>query len=323
MEKLPVQPGVVCHVLRHSRTVLLILVLAAVSTPAAQPDSSTTRQQEVDLKRLGYVGVGAAGLHWYGFRQLEKNWWQGEKVPLRLVHDWSGDSYLNLDHASHFMWGLFLAQATGDLYRWIGFSPRTAALLGSLSSIAEMFYVEYRDGRYGHWGFSTPDATADVLGALVPLVHASVPATRVVRFKLSYFPSPLFRYGHVRQAGGHPYVLSFMDDYEGMTFWMVMDPRPLLPGHAAGRWPDWLGVAVGVGAQGLHGYGRTSRGPDRWDPDLPDAQREIYLSLDFDFAHSLGNFEVLRRFTPYFRLVRFPTPALRIHPTPTLYLLYF
>ena len=186
-----------------------------------------------------------------------------------------------------------------------------------------MFYIEYRDGRYGHWGFSIPDATGDVLGALVPLIHANFPATQMVQFKLSYFPSPLYRYGNARQASGHPYAPSFMDDYEGMTFWMVINPKPMLPKHAAERWPDWLGVAVGAGAQGLHGYGRKSRGPDRWYPDLPDAQREIYLSLDFDFAHSLGNFEVLRKFTPYFRLLRFPTPALRIHPTPTFYFFYY
>lgn len=323
MEELPVQLGTVCHVLRYSRMVLLILVFAATATPAAQPDSSETRQQEIDLKRLGYVGVGAAGLHWAGYRYLKSIWWQGEQISLRFIHDWPGDTYLNLDHASHFMWGLFLAQTTGDLYHWIGFSPRTAALLGSLSSIAEMFYIEYRDGRYGRWGFSIPDATGDVLGALVPLIHTNFPATQIVRFKLSYFPSPLYRYGKVRQASGHPYAPSLMDDYEGMTFWMVINPKPLLPKHAADRWPDWLGVAVGVGAQGLHGYGRKSRGPDRWYPDLPDAQREIYLSPDFDFAHSLGNFEVLRKFTPYFRLLRFPTPALRIHPTPAFYLFYF
>ena len=53
-----------------------------------------------------------------------------------------------------------------------------------------MFYIEYRDGRYGHWGFSIPDATGDVLGALVPLIHANFPATQMVQFKLSYFPSP-------------------------------------------------------------------------------------------------------------------------------------
>ena len=102
-----------------------------------------------------------------------------------------------------------------------------------------------------------------------------------------------------------------------------MNPKPLLPEHAAEIWPDWLGVAVGVGAQGLHGYGHKSRGPDRGYPDLPDAQREIFLSLDFDFSHFFRNHDVLRKFTPYFRLLRFPAPALRIHPTLTFYLVFF
>ena len=316
-------PGTVRHILQYSRVILLFLVLPVVSTQAGQPDSSKTRQREIHIKRLVYVGVGAAGVHWAGYRYLDRNWWQGKRVPFRFVRDWSGDTYLNLDHGGHFMWGIFFAQITRDLYHWIGFSPRTALLLGSLSSLAEMLYIEYRDGRYDQWGFSVPDATADVLGALVPLMYEYIPVSRALQFKYGYFPSALYRNRKTRQAGGRPYVPSTIDDYEGMTFWMVMNPKPLLPEHAAEIWPDWLGVAVGVGAQGLHGYGHKSRGPDRGYPDLPDAQREIFLSLDFDFSHFFRNHDVLRKFTPYFRLLRFPAPALRIHPTLTFYLVFF
>ena len=315
--------GKVCHIFLYLGVILLFLVLSVVSTQADQPDSSKTRQREIHLNRLIYVGVGAAGVNWAGGRYLDRNWWQGKKVPFRFVHDWSGDTYLNLDHGGHFMWGIFFAQITRDLYHWIGFSPRTAVLLGSLSSLGEMLYIEYRDGRYEQWGFSTPDAAADVLGALIPLIHTYFPVTQAVRFKYGYFPSTLYRDRNVRRASGRPFVPSIIDDYEGMTFWMVVNPKPLLPKDAAEIWPDWLGVAVGVGAQGLHGYGRKSRGSDRGYPDLPDAQREIYLSLDFDFGHLLGDREVLRKFTPYFRLRRFPTPALRIYPTPTFYLVCF
>ena len=311
------------HILRYWRMVFLFLVFAVVSTPADQPDSSKTRQKEIQITRLIYVGVGTVGINWAGFRYLERNWWQGKKVPFRLVHDWSGDTNLNLDHGGHFMSGIFFAQITGDFFRWIGFSPRTAVLLGSLSSLAELLYIEYRDGRYDQWGFSVPDATADVLGALIPFIHENIPATQTVRFKYGYFPSPLYRDRNLRRVSGRPYVPSFVDDYEGMTFWIVVNPRPLLPKHADQIWPDWLGVAVGMGAKGLHGYGQNSRGSDRGYSDLPDAQREIYLSPDFDFVHLLSNYEIFRRFTPYFRLRRFPAPALRIYPTLAVHLVNF
>ena len=221
------------------------------------------------------------------------------------------------------MAGILLAQVAGDLYSWIGFAPRTALLLGSMSSLTELLYVEYRDGRSDRWGFSTPDAAADVLGALVPLVHSYVPATRPIHFKYGYFPSPLYRHRNLRRVSGRPFVPSFIDDYEGMTFWMVMNPAPLLNEHATAIWPAWLGLAVGVGTQGLRGVARNSRGPERAYPELPDAQREIYLSLDFDYAHFLGHVRVLRKFTPYLRLRRFPAPALRLHPTRTFYWVLF
>ena len=221
------------------------------------------------------------------------------------------------------MGGIFLAQAASDLYSWTGFAPRTALLLGSFSSLAELLYIEYRDGRSDKWGFSTPDAAADALGALLPLVHYCLPATRAVRFKYGYFPSPLYRHRDPRRTTGRPFVPSFIDDYEGMTFWVVTNPSPLLSEYGAAGWPAWLGVALGVGAQGLHGFAGNSRGPERAYPELPDARREFYLSLDFDYAHFLGKVGVLRKFTPYLRLRRFPGPALRLHPTRTFYWVLF
>ena len=318
------KPGRVRRIILYSLVTPVILVLSDVSTPADEPDSSKSGERDINYTRLTLAGIGASGVHWLGYRYLDSNWWDGdETVRFRVVHDWSGDSLLNLDHCGHLVSGIFLAQTAGDLYSWIGFRRQTAVLLGSLSSIAELLYIEYRDGRYDQWGFSVPDATADVLGALVPLMYEYIPVSRALQFKYGYFPSALYRNRKTRQAGGRPYVPSTIDDYEGMTFWMVMNPKPLLPEHAAEIWPDWLGVAVGVGAQGLHGYGHKSRGPDRGYPDLPDAQREIFLSLDFDFSHFFRNHDVLRKFTPYFRLLRFPAPALRIPPTLTFYLVLF
>ena len=309
---------------RYLRLIFPLVVFLCASAAADQADSSKTRQQGIHLKRLAYVGVAAAGVHWVGYRYFERTWWQGQNTGrFRVVYDWSGDTLLNMDQSGHFMAGILFAQTARDLYYWIGFSPRTAMLLGSLSSIAELLYIEFRDGRFDQWGFSIPDATADVLGALIPLIHAYIPASQAVRFKFSYFSSALYRDRKARQASGRPFVPSIIDDYEGMTFWMVLNPKPLLRGQAAEVWPNWLGVAVGVGAQGLHGFNHKSRGADRGYPKLPEAQREILLSLDFDFAHFLRDCEAFRKFMPYLRLSRFPTPALRIYPTRTFYLLYF
>ena len=308
----------------YSLVTLIFLLVAYTTAPADEPDSSRSRRRDIHLGRLAYVGIGACGIHWLGYRYLESNWWDGQgSSRFRFVHDWSGDSLLNLDHFGHIISGIFLARTARDVYSWIGFRRKTAVLLGSLTSMAELLYIEYRDGRTDRWGFSVPDVTADAIGALVPLIHEYIPASQAVRFKYSYIPSSLYRDRKTRQTNGRPFVNSFLDDYEGMTFWMVLNPKPFFRGTAAEIWPDWLGVAVGLGAQGLHGYSQKSRGPDRGYPELPEAKREVFLAVDFDFAHFFRNSESLRKFAPYIRLRRFPAPALRIHPTTAFYLFFF
>ena len=160
------KPGRVRRIILYSLVTPVILVLSDVSTPADEPDSSKSGERDINYTRLTLAGIGASGVHWLGYRYLDSNWWDGdETVRFRVVHDWSGDSLLNLDHCGHLVSGIFLAQTAGDLYSWIGFRRQTAVLLGSLSSIAELLYIEYRDGRSisGDSAFRMPRRTCSAL----------------------------------------------------------------------------------------------------------------------------------------------------------------
>lgn len=274
-------------------------------------------------KRLALVGGGGLAFRYLGFKYVDRAWYQGQKTDsIRWIYDWGGDTYVNLDKGGHFMGGLFMAQTLKEAYTWTGFGPRQAALLGTMTSWAALLEVEMRDAYFDQWGFSIPDFVANTLGASVPLLHTFFPRTRAVRFKFGYHPSRLYIDRSERAAGDRPHIDHVIDDYEGMTFWATLALGDVLKGRNGDLWPDWLGLALGYGATGLHGSNVKSRGRFKYYPDRPDARPEILIALDYDARYLPGNNPLWNYFKNQLNWLHLPSPAVRVYPDLRFYLLY-
>lgn len=296
----------------------LLLPWATPARPQAAADSSGLRPG-----RLVLLGCSGLTIHYLGFKYFDRAWYQGQKLDhIRWIRDWDGDTYLNMDKGGHFMGGMFMAQTLTEAYAWGGLGGRLGALAGTLTSWALLLEIEMRDAYFDQWGFSIPDFTANTLGATVPLVHALWPASRAVRFKFGYFPSDLYLNRTRRAAEHRPFTEHLIDDYEGMTFWMAVSVDHFLRGRAEEWWPDFLGVALGYGATGLHGSNVKSKGRFKYYKNLPDARPELLVALDWDPRFLPGHGEVWRYFVEQLRWLHLPAPALRIYPERRFYLLY-
>ena len=301
----------------------LILFLVWAASPTQSSELRTDNRAGIQMDRLALIGGGGATFRYLGFKYVDRAWYQGQKQDrIRWVNDWSGETYLNIDKAGHFMGGLFMAQGMNSAYSWAGFEPRTAAIMGTLTSWAALLEIEMRDARFDQWGFSIPDFTANTLGASVPLMYALFPETQVFRFKFSYFPSALYRNREARKAADRPHFDHVIDDYEGMTFWMSVSVNELLSGKAQEVWPDPLGVALGYGAVGMHGSNAKSTGPNRLYPELPDARPEIFFALDYDAKYLPGEGSIWEVIKSQLSWVHLPAPTIRLYPEIRFYLLY-
>ena len=96
----------------------------------------------------------------------------------------------------------------------------------------------------------------------------------------------------------------------------------MLRGHAKQMWPDWLGLAIGYGATGMHGANVKSKGREREYLHLPDSRPEIVLSLDADTQYLPGDGDIWSLFKEQLNWLHLPAPAIRIYPSLRLYLLY-
>ena len=307
---------------------------ASTSPPvSAARDESGPRWRR--LAAIAGVGLGA---HYVGFRYFDRAWYQGQRQDhIRWLHDWEGDTYLHLDKGGHFMGGMFLSTGLRDAFGWAGFGSRSAALLGTLTSWAALLEIEMRDAYYDQWGFSLPDFTANTLGAAVPLIHTLLPASRVIGFKFSYWPSSLYLDHDRRRDENRPHAEYAIDDYEGMTFWVTLALDEVLRGKARQVWPDHLGLAVGYGASGMHGSNVKSRGRERhyngqdgrpynsqkgWRYHLPSARPEIFVGLDYDLRAPSSEGSWWRQVQRQLSWVHLPMPAVRVYPNLGAYLLY-
>jgi len=73
----------------------------------------------------------------------------------------------------------------------------------------------------------------------------------------------------------------------------------------------------------MRGANAKSRGPDRRYPDPPNAQNEIFLSLDVHAPDLPGEGPSLSRIKRTLGFRHLPAPAIRVYPETTFYLLYF
>ncbi|MBT4099081.1 MAG: DUF2279 domain-containing protein [Gemmatimonadetes bacterium] len=297
-----------------------------VASPVSESKTSDAEQNEpagLRPRRLAALGSAGVAAHYVGFRYFDRAWYQGEqRGNIRWLQDWSGNTYLHVDKGGHFMSGIFLSQSVSEAFTWTGITPRKAAVLGAMTSWGLLFEIEMRDAYFDQWGFSVPDFLANTAGVSVPLLHSLVPSTRIVDFKFSWFPSPLYRDYDARLAADLPRTRYAIDDYEGMTFWMTFAMNDVLRGRAKEVWPDWLGLALGYGATGMHGANVKSRGREREFLQLPDARGELVLSLDTDARYLPGDGEIWSLFKEQLNWLHLPAPAIRLYPTLRFYLLY-
>ncbi|NKB70705.1 MAG: DUF2279 domain-containing protein [Candidatus Latescibacteria bacterium] len=317
------RPPPLTHLKAMTRNTASILLLILLTGPIPVTWAQAEKQSGVDFKRLALLGGSAAALRHLGYEYVDRAWYQGHKQDsIRWINDWSGETYVNLDKGGHFIAGLYLSQNLQEAYGWSGFSPRQAALLGTITSWAALLEIEMRDAYFAEWGFSIPDFVANTLGASVPLVHAFFPASQVLNFKFSYFPSSLYLDRRQRQADQRPFTAHAIDDYEGMTFWLTLAVDRVLPKRLAARWPDYMGLALGYSARGLHGSNVKSRGPNKFFPDRPDARPQVLLGLDWDTRQLPGRGPFWRHLKKQLNWIHWPSPALRLYPDLRFYLLY-
>ena len=281
--------------------------------PHPNLDDGTIWRDQTNLNKtrfygiLGVVTVGDAVGVWKLMETLEKS-------PTSWMHSysWSEDipGWQQMDKFGHMTHANFATHFFSKSYRWAGFSSQESIWLGGLSGWLWMLQIELADSFFENWGFSWGDLIANSVGVALATVQQTWPNTfSGIQLKVSYVPSTSFHdktYSEINR--------NVIDDYEGMTFWVAVNPYDYFPRSWQKGYPEWLaplGIAFGHTAKGIAS-------------DSKGGHRELLVGLDIDLRKiPTGDNPILKFIKHNLNFIKLPLPAVKISPSTVWYGLYF
>jgi hypothetical protein len=272
--------------------------------------TSWRKYSDVDFLRLSsmIVVMGTANVVAYMYQR--KVWYTRETSAfhtLDFAFDWK--KYQQMDKYGHFADAYFTSDLAGKIYRWSGFSGNTSVWLGAVSGWFWMLEIEVSDGFMADWGFSWGDMLANTLGSgFYVLQQFNYDLLGGIHPKFSWHKSDSWK-----QNKYNPGAL--IEDYEGMTFWVTLNPHHYFPESWKDSYPQWLaplGLAFGVGAKGIAN-------------DVFGGYQEYYLGLDIDLRKLpvLDDTNFLKFLKSEVNFLRMPLPTIRFSPNGTWFGFYF
>ncbi|MGB5530804.1 MAG: DUF2279 domain-containing protein [Ignavibacteriaceae bacterium] len=276
-------------------------------------DGTTWRtNSDINYLRLSsMIGVMATA-NIVAYLYQRKIWYTEETTvfhSLEFINDWN--KYQQMDKFGHFTDAYFTSDLAGKIYRWSGFSGNTSVWLGALSGWTWMLEIEVSDAFMAEWGFSWGDMLANTLGsAFYVLQQFNYDALGGIHPKFSWHTSEAWkdnRYNKDPQA--------FFEDYEGMTFWLTVNPHHYFPESWKKDYPQWLaplGLAIGVSAKEIARY--------PWS-----GHKEYFVGLDVDLRKLpiWDDWNFFKFVKSEFNFLRLPLPTIRFSPGGTWFGFYF
>jgi len=263
---------------------IIVTILCSMVAGHLHAQDSTN----IDNGRIVLIGSAAAAtiaaIHIY----QRDAWWQGDREPFRFENDW--EYALNIDKFGHTYGAFSESKIAKNILQWAGFSSQASTFYGSLTGLAYQTYVEIEDGYHKAYGFSPGDEFSNIIGSSIPLAQEAFPFFSNFSLKYSYYPSNQYLTDLKTQS-----FRVFIDDYEGSTFWITMDPHFLMSKELSAAIPKWLGISLGLA---VHNIDETGEG-----------SRLYYLTLDYNFSKIETESNFLKALFGAMDFFHFPAPG--------------
>jgi hypothetical protein len=293
---------------KHKKILIIIGFAFSLFANAQQKDttsffaSSPTFNKSRFNKVIGteavlYVGtLTALGTMWYA------------DYPRSSFHFFNdNDEWLQMDKAGHMVTSYSIGRTGINLLKWSGVERKKAIWYGGIMGSFYQSTLEILDGFSSQWGFSMGDFAANTLGSALVIGEELAWDEQRISLKYSFHQTdyPQYRPNML----GSNLTQQFLKDYNGQTYWLSTNIKSFL--FKETRFPTWLNVALGYGAEGM--TGAVFNPPfDKNGYYLPifDRYRKFYLSLDVDLTRIKTRSHFLKTVFNTIGFIKIPAPAL-------------
>ena len=267
---------------------------------------------DVNYLRLTSMLGAIAVVNTVAYTYQRKVWYTEETTvfhSLEFLNDWN--KYQQMDKFGHFTDAYITSDFSAKIYRWSGLSGNSSVWFGALTGWIWMLEIEVSDAFMAEWGFSWGDMLANSAGsAFFILQQFNYDALGGIQPKISWHKSEAWK-----EMRYHKDPQALIEDYEGMTFWLTVNPHHYFPESWKKSYPEWLaplGLAIGVSAKDIGAY--------PWA-----GYKEYFIGLDVDLK-KLPIWEdsnLLKFIMSEVNFLRLPLPTIRFSSQGTWFGFYF
>jgi len=267
---------------------------------------------DVDYLRLSSMLGAIAITNTVAYMYQRQVWYTEETTvfhSLEFMNDWN--KYQQMDKFGHFTDAYFTSDLSAKIYRWSGISGEASVWYGALTGWLWMLEIELSDAFMAEWGFSWGDMLANTAGsAFFVLQQFNYDALGGIQPKFSWHKSDAWK-----EMRYHKNPQALIEDYEGMTFWLTVNPHHYFPKswkNSSSEWLAPLGVAFGVSAKDVGAY--------PWG-----GYKEYFVGLDLDLKKIpiWGDSNLMKFLVSEVNFIRLPLPTIRFTPQGTWVGFYF
>ena len=278
-----------------------------------------------------WTTAGAGTAIYSGFSiALWEAWYKDfELGPFRLFNDWG--EWEAMDKIGHTFTAYNEANWSFQGALWTGMDRRKAMWTGVGIGMGLQTTVEVMDGFSEKWGFSIPDMAFNTLGVGMFATQEMLWQEQRITFKMSSSPPEYPDFMVMSNDGSPPTSLKtraddlygtsfseiFLKDYNGQSYWLSFNIHSFLPDRETSRFPKWLNIAVGYGAENMFGGFENA-----WPAEAPiyfldeeayPRYRQFYLSFDVDLRRIESRNYFLKMLLSVVNFIKIPSPTLEFN----------
>jgi len=274
----------------------------------------------LNKKRLHPV-IASEAVAFAGSLYLLNNLWYKD-YPRSSFHFFNDNSeWLQMDKLGHATTSCTIGEFGYTTLKWCGVENKKAIWYGGSLGSVYMLTIEILDGLSSEWGFSLGDFSANTFGSVVFMSQQFAWNEQRIKFKWSYHQSPYAQYRP--DLLGKDLSESWLKDYNGQTYWLSGNISSFLQKDS--RFPKWLNVAFGYGAEGMIGATANPVVHNGIIMPVYERYRQFYISPDVDFTKIKTKSKFLKGVFYALNFLKFPAPTIEFSKEKKirLYPIYF
>lgn len=258
-------------------------------------------------KRKLILGVSTLALTSSSLVYLNQAWFQKYNTSKLHAFD-DNEEWFQMDKYGH----TFTTYQTGRLMmnamEWAGYSKKSQILIGGLSGFVYMSAIEVMDGYSDGWGFSWGDMATNALGSGIAIGQKALWDEQRIQIKFSYYSSEYAKYNP--NLLGESFATQILKDYNGQIYWLSINPSSFI--KKENKFPKWLNVAVGYGANGMIGARNNNFLIESGNSVSFNRYRQGYLSLDVDLTRIKTKSKLLKSVFSCLNIIKIPFPNVEL-----------